>query len=151
MINVRSFTSKKYSCCLNIDKFTYHNYLIRLRNLCSIVIETFSNFEIRTWNSWMYYQTICLFSNIELQKIVMAKCLSIFNYLEPKFTCYVINYTNSCHFNYYCVIIPVNLCYNRLLMCIYEVMYVFWKICWSISNIYNEINENLKWSSLLIL
>lgn len=44
---------------------------------------------------------------------------------KPDFTCYVINYTNSCHSNYYCVIIPVNLCYNRLLMCIYEVMYVF--------------------------
>ena len=72
-----SFTSKKYSCCLEIDKFTYHNYLIRLWNLCSIVIETFSNFEICTWNNWMYYQTMSLFSNIELQKIIMAKCLSI--------------------------------------------------------------------------
>ena len=72
-----SFTSKKYSCCLEIDKFTYHNYLIGLWNLCSIVIETFSNFEICTWNNWMYYQTMSLFSNIELQKIIMAKCLSI--------------------------------------------------------------------------
>lgn len=72
-----SFASKNYSYCLKIDTFAYHNYLIRIRNLCSIVIETFSNFEICTWKTWMYYQTMCIFSNIELQKIIMAKCLSI--------------------------------------------------------------------------
>ena len=45
MIDVITFTSKKYLRCLNIDKFAYPNYLIWLRNLCSIVIEKFPNLK----------------------------------------------------------------------------------------------------------
>ena len=75
--DIISFTSQQNSMCLKVKRFANHNYFIRIRNLCSIVIEAFSNFEICTWKTWMYYQAMCILSNIELQKIIMAKCLSI--------------------------------------------------------------------------